>query len=124
MGRPVSHDWARAALGAKAQWLASSAGHQADVQPMSNEFTRAAARVLMVQYRKLQLSVTKGPDAGLSCEAAGTSVRIGTSPENDLILTDETVSRRHCEVMLTERGIRVTDAGSTNGVLVGKCWVD
>jgi transcriptional regulator with GAF, ATPase, and Fis domain len=91
---------------------------------MSKEFTRAAARVLRVQYRKLQLSVTKGPDAGLTWEAAGTSVRIGTSPENDLILTDETVSRRHCEVMLTERGIRVTDAGSTNGVLVGKCWVD
>jgi transcriptional regulator with PAS, ATPase and Fis domain len=91
---------------------------------MSKEFTRAAARVHVVQYRKLQLSVTKGPDTGLTWEAAGTSVRIGTSPENDLVLTDETVSRRHCEVMLTERGIRVTDAGSTNGVLVGKSWVD
>jgi transcriptional regulator with GAF, ATPase, and Fis domain len=91
---------------------------------MSKEFTRAAERVQVVQYRKLQLTVTKGPDAGLTFEAAGASVRIGTSPENDLVLSDETVSRRHCEVMLTERGIRVTDAGSTNGVMVGSTWVD
>jgi len=91
---------------------------------MSKEFTRAAERVHVVQYRKLQLTVTKGPDSGLMVDAAGASVRIGTSPENDLVLSDETVSRRHCEVMLTERGIRVTDAGSTNGVLVGSAWVE
>jgi transcriptional regulator with GAF, ATPase, and Fis domain len=91
---------------------------------MSNEFTRAAERVQIVQYRKLQLTVIKGPDTGLTLEAAGASVRIGTSPENDLVLSDETVSRRHCEVMLTERGIRVTDAGSTNGVMVGNLWVE
>ena len=104
----VGHDW--------------SGG--AGAYPMSKELTRAAERVHVVQYRKLQLTVTKGPDAGLTLEAAGSSVRIGTSPENDLVLSDETISRRHCEVMLTERGIRVTDAGSTNGVLVGKCWVE
>jgi transcriptional regulator with GAF, ATPase, and Fis domain len=91
---------------------------------MSKEFTRAADRVHVVQYQKLQLTVTKGPDAGLIVDTAGASVRIGTSPENDLVLTDETVSRRHCEVMLTERGIRVTDAGSTNGVMVGSVWVE
>ena len=70
---------------------------------MSKEFTRAAERVHVVQYRKLRLTVTKGPDTGLTFDAAGASVRIGTSPENDLVLSDETVSRRHCEVMLTER---------------------
>ena len=90
---------------------------------MSKEFTRAAERVHVVQYRKLRLTVTKGPHTGLTTEAAGASVRIGTSPENDVVITDETVSRRHCEVMLTERGIRVTDAGSTNGVLVANAWV-
>ncbi len=91
---------------------------------MNKEFTRAAERIQVVQYQKLQLTVTKGPDTGLTYEAAGASVRIGTSPENDLVLSDETVSRRHCEVMLTERGIRVTDAGSTNGVLIGRCFVE
>ncbi|HEX2874703.1 MAG TPA: sigma 54-interacting transcriptional regulator [Polyangiaceae bacterium] len=91
---------------------------------MSKEFTRAADRVHVVQHQKLQLTVTKGPDTGLTVDTAGASVRIGTSPENDLVLSDETVSRRHCEVMLTERGIRVTDAGSTNGVMVGSVWVE
>jgi transcriptional regulator with PAS, ATPase and Fis domain len=94
-----------------------------DEHSMSKEFTRAAQRVHVVQYRKLRLTVTKGPDAGATFDAAGASVRIGTSPENELVLTDETVSRQHCEVVLTERGIRVMDGGSTNGVLVGSSWV-
>jgi transcriptional regulator with GAF, ATPase, and Fis domain len=91
---------------------------------MSKEFTRASSRVHLAEYQKVRLSVIRGPDAGASWEAAGSSVRVGTSADNDLILTDETVSRRHCEVMLTERGVRVIDAGSTNGVLVGKTWVE
>jgi len=90
---------------------------------MSKEQTRVCESVRLVSYRKLCLRVTTGPDTGLTFEAAGDSVRIGTSPESDLVLTDQTVSRRHCEVMLTERGIRVVDAGSTNGVMVDKAWV-
>jgi transcriptional regulator with GAF, ATPase, and Fis domain len=109
---------------ANAEQLAQRSGHQVDEHSMSKEFTRAADRVHVVQYQKLQLTVTKGPDTGLTVDTAGASVRIGTSPENDLVLSDETVSRRHCEVMLTERGIRVTDAGSTNGVMVGSVWVE
>jgi transcriptional regulator with PAS, ATPase and Fis domain len=89
--------------------------------PMS--VTRAAARSHVVQYPKVKLVVTKGPDAGLSMEVAGAAVRIGTSPENDLVLTDETVSRHHCEVIPNERGLRVRDEGSKNGVLVGNLWI-
>jgi two-component system, NtrC family, response regulator GlrR len=33
------------------------------------------------------------------------------------VLTDDTVSRRHCELESGERGVRITDAGSTNGIL-------
>jgi transcriptional regulator with GAF, ATPase, and Fis domain len=46
-------------------------------------------------------------------------VRIGTAAENDLVLRDDTVSRRHCEIESGETGIRVRDVGSTNGVWVG-----
>ncbi|HVJ14178.1 MAG TPA: sigma 54-interacting transcriptional regulator [Polyangiaceae bacterium] len=90
---------------------------------MSNEVTRARERAHLVQYPKVRVTVTKGPDAGLSLDLAGGSARIGTSSENDLVLTDETVSRRHCDVTSTERGIRVTDQGSTNGVLNGKAFI-
>ena len=37
----------------------------------------------LMNYQKLQLTVTKGPDTGLTVDTAGASVRIGTSPEND-----------------------------------------
>jgi transcriptional regulator with GAF, ATPase, and Fis domain len=49
---------------------------------------------------------------------AGTTVRIGTSSDNDIVLTDNSVSRRHCEIESTPAGIRVRDMGSTNGVFV------
>jgi transcriptional regulator with GAF, ATPase, and Fis domain len=91
---------------------------------MSKEVTRATERVRVVKHRKLRLTVTKGPDRGFVMDAAGAPVRIGTSCENDLVLSDETVSRRHCEVMVTERGIRVVDAGSTNGVVVAGAWIE
>lgn len=49
----------------------------------------------------------------------GGTVRVGKAPENDLVLTDETVSRRHCQFERTRAGVRVEDLGSTNGIRVG-----
>src|SRR5687767_14966753 len=85
---------------------------------MNDNVTRARELINVVQYRKVKVTVTKGVDAGLSLEMTGSVVRIGTSPENDLVLTDDTVSRRHCELESGERGVRITDPGSTNGILL------
>jgi transcriptional regulator with GAF, ATPase, and Fis domain len=63
--------------------------------------------------------VVAGPDRGGEVEIAGTSASIGTAPENDLVLTDRTVSRTHCEIESSPLGIRVRDMGSRNGVLSG-----
>jgi transcriptional regulator with PAS, ATPase and Fis domain len=65
------------------------------------------------------VKVTAGPDAGTTFEAAGVPVRIGTGPDNDIVLTDDTVSRHHCEIEMTAEGARVRDRGSTNGVMLG-----
>ncbi|MFM2420482.1 MAG: hypothetical protein RL385_5205 [Pseudomonadota bacterium] len=78
--------------------------------------TRAGPKVESVRYTRSRIAVTHGPDAGRVIEAAGRLLRVGTAPESDLVLTDDTVSRRHCEIELTEAGFRVRDAGSTNGV--------
>ncbi len=86
---------------------------------MSQQVTTISRSVRVVEYQKTRLSVISGPDAGLSLEIAGGAVRIGTAEENDLILTDDTVSRRHCEVIPTPNGIRIRDDGSTNLVVVG-----
>ena len=58
--------------------------------------TRPGLPARIVHYAKTKIAVMKGPDAGLTVEIAGSTVRVGTSPDNDLVLTDDTVSRRHC----------------------------
>jgi transcriptional regulator with GAF, ATPase, and Fis domain len=69
-----------------------------------------------IPYSKVRIAVVAGPETGLTLDIAGTPLRIGTAPENDLVLTDQTVSRRHCELEPTSFGMRVRDIGSTNGV--------
>lgn len=44
---------------------------------------------------------------------------IGTSADCDLVVADPRVSRRHCELRLTERGVVLRDLGSKNGTLLG-----
>ncbi len=43
---------------------------------------------------------------------------VGTSAECDLVVSDPKVSRRHCQILLTERGILLRDLGSKNGTFV------
>lgn len=45
---------------------------------------------------------------------------IGNSAECDLVVRDPAVSRRHCEIALTPRGIAVRDLGSKNGTFLGE----
>jgi len=81
--------------------------------------TRARPHIEQARYARIRVAVTRGPDKGLVLEAAGKTLRIGTAPDCDLLLTDDSVSRRHCEVELTETAFRVRDPGSTNGVRIG-----
>ncbi|HEX2673600.1 MAG TPA: sigma-54-dependent Fis family transcriptional regulator, partial [Polyangiaceae bacterium] len=90
---------------------------------MDQERTQARSRPTIVSYDKTRVSVIDGPDRGLSCETAGRPIRIGTASDNDLVLSDPTVSRRHCAILPTAEGFRVSDEGSTNGVLVGRARI-
>jgi transcriptional regulator with PAS, ATPase and Fis domain len=81
--------------------------------------TRARPLPTIVRYAKVRLSVTRGPDTGLNFETAGMPVRIGTASDNDIVLTDDTVSRRHAEFEPTPLGMRVRDVESTNGIVIG-----
>ncbi len=53
----------------------------------------------------------------------GEAIRVGNAPENDLVLPDATVSRNHFRVERTDRGLLLSDTGSTNGVRVGDVMV-
>jgi SARP family transcriptional regulator, regulator of embCAB operon len=48
----------------------------------------------------------------------GMATRIGRSPDNDIVLTDEKVSRHHAVIIDTGATFVITDLGSTNGVRV------
>ena len=86
---------------------------------MSGDETRASGRAQVVRYAKTHIAVTAGPDTGARIEVAGSLVRIGTAVENDLVLHDDSVSRRHCEIESGVSGVRVRDVGSRNGVWLG-----
>jgi transcriptional regulator with PAS, ATPase and Fis domain len=71
-----------------------------------------------IRVPALDLVVVAGPDRGLSAHVTRGAGRIGTIEGCDLRLTDETVSRVHCEISSETNGIAVRDAGSTNGTFV------
>jgi DNA-binding NtrC family response regulator len=67
------------------------------------------------------LEVADGPDRGqrFAVDPASPSrVLAGQSPACAIHLSDRAVSRRHLAFELGERGLRLTDLGSTNGTLV------
>ena len=56
---------------------------------------------LRVQFEAIELRAITGPDAGLEASFGLPTVRIGTAPDNDVVLTDRAVSRRHAEIHLS-----------------------
>ncbi len=72
----------------------------------------------------LLVEVTEGPDKGLSKGTSSETLTIGTAESNDLVLSDETVSRFHLDLTRRADRIVVTDHGSTNGTLMGTLAID
>ncbi len=88
--------------------------------PPGTGSTRVRGPRIVVRYTKVRVEVVRGPDAGKSVEVAGQSVTIGTAEDNQLVLSDDSVSRAHCELEPVTGGMRVRDLGSTNGVFAGE----
>ncbi|MFO1353040.1 MAG: sigma 54-dependent Fis family transcriptional regulator [Gammaproteobacteria bacterium] len=87
-----------------------------------------AIRVVTGQSRRIQLEaielqVISGPDTGLKGSYSLPILRIGTAPDNDIVLTDRAVSRHHAEIRLSSEGMLLKDLGSTNGTFVGQLRV-
>lgn len=67
----------------------------------------------------LRVEVIDGPDRGRVAEARTDSLSVGTAENNDLILTDPSVSRYHLELRRESSQIMVDDLRSTNGTSFG-----
>lgn len=88
-------------------------------------FGAAAGRTQVLDRDRLRAARPKAPQAWL--EMAGESRRIdldvptitlGRSPENDVVVDDRRVSRRHAEVRVRLGKHTLYDLGSTNGTFV------
>jgi DNA-binding NtrC family response regulator len=77
-----------------------------------------------LRFRKFQLDVESGPDAGKSRVADADELAIGTDAANHLVLTDTAVSRLHFSITATPAGFLLRDLGSTNGTFVGDLRVE
>jgi DNA-binding NtrC family response regulator len=70
------------------------------------------------------LAVVAGPASGARRTIDEEEIRVGKAPSNHFCVPDPTVSRFHCVVERTPRGLLVRDLGSFNGTQVGGCWVE
>jgi transcriptional regulator with GAF, ATPase, and Fis domain len=75
-------------------------------------------------HKGFRLEVVSGPNAPSSHLLDVLEFRIGKSSANHLTLADPAVSRFHCVIEYTPRGLLLRDLGSTNGTRVGNCWVE
>src|SRR5258706_12486035 len=65
-----------------------------------------------------ELTIETGPDAGHSHRAGDNALRLGRSPDNDIILRDPATSGHHARVERRGDTFWIVDVGSTNGTLV------
>jgi transcriptional regulator with GAF, ATPase, and Fis domain len=78
--------------------------------------TRAAGMVLGAPSGVMAL-VLSGSHKGMT-KVVGGRMTVGKAADNDLVLTDDTVSRHHCEIVRAPDGLHVRDLDSTNGTKI------
>ncbi|MCC6747209.1 MAG: sigma 54-interacting transcriptional regulator [Deltaproteobacteria bacterium] len=69
----------------------------------------------LLVLRAAVLHVVSGPDRGASCAVELERITVGTAKDNDLVLSDAGVSRRHLQLQVHDTGYLVRDLDSTNG---------
>jgi transcriptional regulator with GAF, ATPase, and Fis domain len=84
----------------------------------SDVTTQVMDQPAKLEYPRIEMVVTEGPDMGLRRALDPAGMRIGTAASNEFPLKDRTVSRFHCEVRIAGNVARLVDSGSTNGTFV------
>lgn len=110
-------------------WMAGPTGwdHRAFLARMCDvpsDASTVGLEAAGVPISTLRVEVVEGPDLGSVHVAGGATLSVGSASGNDLVLSDETVSRFHVELNRGADRILVRDLGSTNGVLVGGARIE
>ena len=66
----------------------------------------------------MKLVVTTGENAGQEFPIDKAVVRIGRGPDNDVVLSDNQLSRQHVEIRQQGNQFIVTELGRTDGTLI------
>jgi DNA-binding NtrC family response regulator len=82
----------------------------------TNLYTDAGGHLIERSYK---LVVVVGPDAGVTHAIESGTTMVGTHADNDVVLTDATVSRYHLELQVRREGLAVRDLDTTNGTRWG-----
>jgi transcriptional regulator with GAF, ATPase, and Fis domain len=91
-------------------------------QPLHTDISTRSGNAGDALPSELVLVVISGKSRGQQANV-GARLRIGKSSDNDLVLGDDTVSRHHCEIVRTPKGLLVRDLGSTNQTRIGRSRV-
>ena len=76
-----------------------------------------------IVYTHCRISISAGPDAGKRLETEKDLIRIGSNPDNDIVVQDQAVSRAHFELRKRAGEYQLVDDGSKNGTFVGSLQV-
>ncbi len=71
-----------------------------------------------ITVQKHKLLIVSGPLLGQEVMVDRNTFTIGSGSQNDLVIRDSTVSRRHCEIRVTPDAAVLRDLGSTNGTII------
>ena len=72
----------------------------------------------MVVVKRGFLSIRGGPSDGASIPLVGKPIFLGRGPENEVVVDDPTVSRKHALITESPFGFVLRDLGSFNGTYV------
>jgi transcriptional regulator with GAF, ATPase, and Fis domain len=81
----------------------------------STRLIKDADLSVMRDLSRLRLRVTGGPDTGRACDLGSEEITVGTDPACDLMLIDDTISRRHFRAHKEKDGVHIRDLDSKNG---------
>jgi two-component system, NtrC family, response regulator GlrR len=84
----------------------------------ANSTPAVTGREVAPMIDRIDLAVLGGPDKGRVMNATGKRCVVGTGDGADLVLSDPTVSRYHCEIVLEQGRAIIRDLASKNGTLV------
>ena len=74
----------------------------------------------MVEVAQASVTIQGGPDSGKTIPLSRRPITLGRRSDNDVVIDETTVSRRHGLIMESPDGFVVRDLNATNGTFVNQ----